>query len=226
MSESRSAEPAIRVSGLSKRFGAVEALRGVSLEAAPGEALGLAGENGSGKTTLLRILATLLRPDSGRVEAAGHDLLAEPRAVRKVVGYVPQRPTADEDLTAAENLRFFCGLYGMTRAHSRQRVPELLELAGLEAWADRQVRQLSGGMRRRLEIVRALAHEPPILLLDEPTAGLDSESRAALWQTLEALRRRSHTTIVFATHQIAEDGPRLDRMLELRRGARSVEPRS
>lgn len=216
MSGSR-AEAAVRVRGLSKSFGRVEVLRDLSFEVAPGEILGLAGANGSGKTTLLRILATLTPPDAGQVEAAGLDLARDPRRARAKIGYVPQLPTADEDLTAAENLHFFCGLFGMTRAERRRRVPELLALAGLEGWGDRRVRQFSGGMRRRLEIVRAFAHQPPVLLLDEPTAGLDAAARANLWSAVGDLRRRHNTAVVVATHQTAEDGAHFDRVLELRR---------
>ena len=228
MFASASAEPAVRVVGLSKSFGAVRALEEVAFEVAPGEVVGLIGDNGSGKTTLLRILATLLQPDSGRAEAAGFDLLSQTRRARARIGYVPQLPTADGDLSARENLLFYCALFGMSRRLSRERAQELLAVAGLEAVADRLVRTFSGGMRRRLEAARAFAHEPAVLLLDEPSAGLDRESRDRLWRSLGELRRRTGAAVIVATHQLAEDRQHLDRVLELRAGAvydRSEAPR-
>ncbi|GAA4623732.1 daunorubicin resistance protein DrrA family ABC transporter ATP-binding protein [Actinoallomurus vinaceus] len=196
--------PAIRVSGLRKSYPGVEAVRGIDLTVAQGETFGFLGPNGAGKTTTIAMLCTLVRPTAGRVEVAGHDTRTAPGLVRRSIGLVFQESTLDGDLTAAENLRFHADLYAIPRAELAARVDSLLDLTGLTASRDRLVRTLSGGMRRRLEIARGILHRPRVLFLDEPTAGLDPQSRALLWDHLEEVREREGTTLFLTTHYLEE----------------------
>ena len=204
------AAAAVSVAGLTKSFGKVVAVDGVSFDIARGEVFGLLGPNGAGKTTTISILCTLLRPGAGRATVEGCDLRAEPAAVRRHVGLVFQETTLDLDLTARENLRFHTRLYKIDR-HA-ERIDDSLELVGL---ADRQndlVKTFSGGMKRRLEIARSMLHQPSVLFLDEPTLGLDPEARERIWEHLQRLKSSGRVTIVLTTHYMEEADLLCDRI--------------
>src|SRR6266516_5346916 len=194
----------IAVEGLEKRYGHVEALAGVSFSVREGEVFGLLGPNGAGKSTTVRILCTLTRPDAGRAEVAGHDVLRSPGAVRRSIGYVPQESGIDTYGTGRENLTLQGRIQGLGGAALRRRVDELLELVGISDAADRVVKGYSGGMKRRLDIALGLVHRPSVLFLDEPTTGLDPEARAAMWEELDALAQREGLTILLTTHYLEE----------------------
>ncbi len=194
---------AIEAEGLRKRYGDVEALRGVDLCAPAGSVLGLLGPNGAGKTTSVRILTTLLEPDAGTARVAGFDVTKEPGRVRTQIGLAGQYAAVDENLTGFENLEMVGRLYHVGRRVSRQRAVELLDDFGLADAAKRLVRTYSGGMRRRLDLAAALVARPPILFLDEPTTGLDIRSRIALWDSIDALVEAG-TTVLLTTHDLDE----------------------
>lgn len=204
MADSKSGEPIVVVSDVSKRYGRTLALDEVSLSVARGDVFALLGPNGAGKTTLLHILCTILRADSGAATIAGHDLMRHPLRARRNIGVVFQEPSLDDRLTVFENLNFHGLVYGVSRSDRRRRIGELLDLVELGDWRDHLVRSLSSGMKRRLEIARALLHEPPLLFLDEPTVGLDAQSRERIWSYLAGLRARRDLTIVVTTHYIEE----------------------
>jgi len=176
----------------------------VSFDIGEGASFALLGPNGAGKTTLINILCTLQRPDSGSVSIAGHDALRYPRRARRSIGVVFQTSSLDDRLTARENLEFHGLVHGLPGRRRETRIREVLELVGLEEWEDDVVRTFSGGMRRRLEIARALMHEPRILFLDEPTVGLDAQTRQQIWQYLDRLRREWALTVLTTTHYIEE----------------------
>jgi len=205
----------IEVQDLWKRFksrqGTVEALRGVSLTVEPGEIFGVLGPNGAGKTTTLRILATLLPPEQGQARVAGYDLLREPGKVRASLGYVGQIGGADSMATGRENLLLQARLYGMSRQAAHTRTAALLDQLEMVSFADRFVRTYSGGQRRRLDLALALVHHPPLLFLDEPSLGLDPQSRARLWEEVRALRA-SGTTLLLTTHYLEEADTLCDRL--------------
>ncbi|HEY8471052.1 MAG TPA: ATP-binding cassette domain-containing protein [Natronosporangium sp.] len=195
---------AVRVRGLTKRYGQVEAVRGIDLDVATGEMFGFLGPNGAGKTTTIKILCTLTQPTAGSATVAGHDVVAERAAVRSRIGLVFQEPTLDGYLTGEQNLRFHGELYGMPRPLLRRRIDEVLAMVGL---ADRRkdlVQTYSGGMRRRLEIARGLLHAPAVLFLDEPTIGLDPQTRTAIWEHIAALRKAQEITVFVTTHYMEE----------------------
>ncbi|MPZ63772.1 MAG: ATP-binding cassette domain-containing protein [Propionibacteriales bacterium] len=195
---------AVEVRKLVKRYGDVEAVRGIDLEVAEGEMYGFLGPNGAGKTTTIKILCTLAEATSGSAVVAGYDVAAERSAVRRNIGLVFQEPTLDGYLTAEQNLRFHGELYGVPRPLLRRRMDEVLEMVGL---ADRRrdlVQTYSGGMRRRLEIARGLLHTPAVLFLDEPTIGLDPQTRAAIWEYIGALREAQEITVFVTTHYMEE----------------------
>ncbi len=196
--------PAIRVAGLEKRFGDVEAVRGVSFDVQAGETFGFLGPNGAGKSTTINMLCTLLRPSAGRASVAGFDVVDQRDDVRREIGLVFQDMTLDTYLSAAQNLRFHGQLYGVPAAELETRMQQVLELVGLWDRRDKDVMVFSGGMKRRLEIARGLLHSPRVLFLDEPTVGLDPQTRASIWEYLEQLRRQEDLTIFLTTHYMDE----------------------
>jgi ABC transporter DrrB family efflux protein len=207
----------IRVEGASKRFGDVLALDDVSITVRPGEVLGLLGPNGAGKTTLVRILATLLRPDRGRVVLGGHDVADDPASVRSLIGLAGQLAAVDELLTGRENLALVGRLYGLRGAERRERTEEVLEQVDLVDVADRRVGTYSGGMRRRLDLAATLVGCPAVLLLDEPTTGLDPRSRADVWHHVRELATAG-TTVVLTSQHMDEVEHLADRVVVLDRG--------
>lgn len=195
----------IDVDGLVKTYpGPVQAVRGLSFRVEPGTIFGLLGPNGAGKSTTVRILATLSAPTAGRAEVAGFDVAARPQDVRRRIGYVAQGSAVDLHATARENLHLQGRLYGLRGAALSHRVDELLELFDLAPVAHRLARTFSGGMQRRLDLAMGLVHRPRVLFLDEPTAGLDPESRAALWHEVDRLARETELTILLTTHYLDE----------------------
>jgi ABC-2 type transport system ATP-binding protein len=196
--------PAIEVAGLEKRFGDVEAVRGVDFRVETGETFGFLGPNGAGKSTTINILCTLARATAGTARVAGHDVATERDEVRRSIGLVFQDPTLDSDLTAEQNLRFHAGLYGVPRAVLDQRIDDMLRMVGLTERRGSVVQTFSGGMKRRLEIARGLLHSPRVLFLDEPTIGLDPQSRASVWDYIRALREREDITVFLTTHYMDE----------------------
>lgn len=198
---------AIVVEGLTKRFGTVEALAGIDFEVPEGTVFGLLGPNGAGKTTAVRILSTILTPDGGRATVLGHDVVRDPWGVRAAIGLAGQFAAVDPNLTGTENLVMIGRLTQMPRAQIKPRAAELLELFDLSDAADRPVRTYSGGMRRRLDLAAALVHRPRVLFLDEPTTGLDPQSRAGLWQVIRTLV--SDGTTVLLTTQYLEEADKL-----------------
>jgi ABC-2 type transport system ATP-binding protein len=208
---------AVRASGLSKRYGELTAVDGLDLEIAPGEFLGLLGPNGSGKTTTLHMLATLIRPSAGSARVAGFDVVQDPVSVRAAIGLVFQDSALDRTLTVAENLRFAGLLHDLPPRLIAERCRELLELFNLTERGEQPVGALSGGMRRALDIVRGVLHQPRCLLLDEPTIGLDLPNRRRIWRFIERLRARTGMTVLLTTHYLEEaDG--CDRVLFIRKG--------
>ncbi len=195
--------PSILAEGLRQTFGDVVALDGLDLEVEAGTVFGLLGPNGAGKTTLVRILATLLRPTAGRARVLGHDAVAEPFAVRRRIGLAGQFAAVDEELTGRENVEMVGRLYRLSGAEARTRAGEVLDRFGLADVADRRVSTYSGGMRRRLDLGASLTGRPPVLLLDEPTTGLDPRTRQELWSTVDELRR-SGTTVLLTTEYLEE----------------------
>ncbi len=198
---------AIEVEGLTKRFGDVVALGGIDFHVPTATVFGLLGPNGAGKTTAIRILTTILTPDEGRAEILGHDVVQEAEAVRYRIGLAGQFAAVDPNLTGQENLRLVGKLAQMPRQAIGARADELLQLFDLSGAADRPVRTYSGGMRRRLDVAAALVQRPPVLFLDEPTTGLDLQSRNALWDTIRELV--SEGTTVLLTTQYLEEADRL-----------------
>ena len=204
-------EPAVEVAGLTRDFGSTRALDGVTFTVTAGEIFGLLGPNGAGKTTAMRILLTLLRPTTGRARIRGLDVTAQPVAVRRVTGWVPQDRTVDPLLSAAENVAFMAGMYHLSARQGRSRGAELLSMAGLGSHAATLARDLSGGMRRKLELAMSLVNVPSVLFLDEPTLGLDVAARRALWSYVREIRAAG-TTIVLTTHYLDEADQLCDRV--------------
>ncbi|GAB6938201.1 ABC transporter ATP-binding protein [Isoptericola variabilis] len=206
--------PAIDVAGLTKSYGSargagrgartVRALDGLDLSAAPGSVLGLLGPNGAGKSTTVKILATLSAPDGGTARVAGHDVVRDPAAVRRVIGYVAQRPVTDPMGTGRENLVLAGRLQGLGARDARARADELLERFGVAHAADRLVKTWSGGMARKLDVAVGLVHRPQVLFLDEPTTGLDPEARSAMWAEIERMAAGDGMTSLLTTHYLDE----------------------
>ena len=211
------------VEGLQKRYGEVQALAGVSFRVRAGEVFGLLGPNGAGKSTTVKVLTTLTTPDGGRAEVSGYDVVREPDAVRRSIGYVPQSSGVDRDATGRENLTLQGRVQGMGGRRLRARVDRLLELLGIADAADRVVRGYSGGMKRRLDVGLGLVHGPQVLFLDEPTTGLDPEARAAMWQELAVLAREEMLTILLTTHDLEEADALTHRLAIVSKGRVVVE---
>ncbi|MEU9860914.1 ATP-binding cassette domain-containing protein [Streptomyces sp. NPDC047971] len=209
--------PIISTAGLARTFetklGPVEAVRGIDLTVRPGEILGLLGPNGAGKTTTLRMLTTLLPPTGGAASVAGHDLLADPAAVRRRIGYVAQSGGVDPQETVRSELVTQGRLYRLSRADAAARAEELAGRLGLTDLLDRSTAALSGGQRRRLDLAMGLTHRPEVLFLDEPTTGLDPGSRAELWALVRRLRDDFGTTVVLTTHYLDEADALADRLV-------------
>jgi ABC-2 type transport system ATP-binding protein len=194
----------IDVDELRKNFGEVEAVRGVSFEVEAGEVFGFLGPNGAGKTTTINMLCTLAMPSGGRATVAGHDIVSERDDVRRNIGLVFQDPTLDGYLSAEQNLRLHAELYGVDSALVPARMEQMLKMVGLWERRDSTVMTFSGGMRRRLEIARGLMHSPRVLFLDEPTIGLDPQTRSSIWGYIRELREREEITIFMTTHYMDE----------------------
>lgn len=197
-------QPAVHVRGLVKRYQEVEAVRGIDLDVAPGETFGFLGPNGAGKSTTINILCTLTEATSGTARVAGFDVAAERDAVRRHIGLVFQEPTLDTYLTGEQNLRFHGELYGVDRSTAAARREEVLRMVGLWDRRGDAVQTYSGGMRRRLEIARGLLHSPRVLFLDEPTIGLDPQTRASIWDYIRELHRTEEITVFVTTHYMDE----------------------
>ena len=206
---------AIEVQSVVKRYGNFEALRGVSLRIGEGEFFGLLGPNGAGKTTLISIVAGLSRPDAGWVKVMGHDVVSEFRAARRALGVVPQELVFDPFFTVRETLRLTAGYYGARGSDAW--IDEILAHLDLTSKADENMRALSGGMKRRVLVGQALVHRPPVIVLDEPTAGVDVELRQTLWQFVRQLNREGHT-IVLTTHYLEEAQELCGRIAMLKQG--------
>ncbi|QXJ19561.1 ATP-binding cassette domain-containing protein [Actinomadura graeca] len=198
------AGPAVEVDGLIKRFGDVEAVRGIGFAVRPGETFGFLGPNGAGKSTTINMLCTLLRPSGGTARVAGHDVVAERDAVRRNIGLVFQDPTLDGYLSGEQNLRFHAELYGVPRSATSARIAQVLTMVGLWERRGDRVQTYSGGMKRRLEIARGLLHSPRVLFLDEPTVGLDPQTRSSIWEYIRQLKEAEEITIFMTTHYMDE----------------------
>jgi ABC-2 type transport system ATP-binding protein len=210
---------AIVVDGLEKTYGKdTRALDGIRFEVRAGEVFGLLGPNGAGKSTTVRILVTLTKPDAGRALVAGHDVVRDPGAVRRAIGYVPQHTGVDVHATGRENLTLQGQVQGMRGAGLRARVDELLERFGLGEKAEALVRTYSGGQKRRLDVATGLVHRPQVFFLDEPTTGLDPEARTAMWAELERLARDEQLTILLTTHYLEEADRLAERVAIVSRG--------
>jgi len=209
--------PALRVDGVVKSYGALRALDGVSLSACAGEFIALLGPNGAGKTTLFQLLSGLFVPDSGQIEIMGHDMRRDPVPALAKLGIVFQQPTLDLELTVTGNLLFHAGLHGMARPAAKARIATELARLGLAERAHDKAAQLSGGNRRRVELARALLHEPRLLIMDEPTVGLDPASRSDLIKLMLELRAERGVAVLWATH-LCDEVPNADRVVVLHRG--------
>jgi ABC-2 type transport system ATP-binding protein len=196
--------PAIEVTDLVKSYGDVEAVRGVSFTVPPGEVFGFLGPNGAGKSTTINMLCTLARPTSGAARVGGYDITTQRDDVRRHIGLVFQDQTLDGYLTAAQNLRMHAELYGIDPGVVPERMRQMLEMVDLSERRDQLVQTFSGGMRRRLEIARGLLHSPRVLFLDEPTVGLDPQTRSSIWRYIRALQETEGTTIFMTTHYMDE----------------------
>ncbi len=203
---------AIEVENLVKKYGDFEAVRGISFNVRQGEIFAFLGPNGAGKTTTVHVLTTLLKPTAGRATVAGHDVLKEPIAVRRKIGIVFQDPSVDRELTAYENMLIHGRIYGLSGDELKEKIERLLKFVELWEFRDRPVKFFSGGMQRRLEIARSLLHEPEILFLDEPTIGLDPQTRAHIWDYIRAMKEEHNMTIFLTTHYMDEAEQLADRI--------------
>ncbi len=200
-------EPAVRIEGLKKSYGSVVALDGISLEVARGKIFGLLGPNGAGKSTTVKILVTLVRADAGKVEVAGIDVRSDPAKARGLIGYVPQELTVDPYLTAEEHLRYYADIYHVAPAARASRIQEALALVGLGGLEKRRARHLSGGTKKKLDLACGLLHRPPVIVLDEPSLGLDVQVRRDVWNYI--LRLREQGTTVFLCTNYMDEAERL-----------------
>jgi ABC-2 type transport system ATP-binding protein len=197
-------QPAVAVNGLVKSYGQVEAVRGIDLTIEPGETFGFLGPNGAGKSTTIGMLCTLITPTGGEARVAGHDVVSQRDEVRRNIGLVFQDTTLDGYLTAVRNLKLHAELYGVPRAGLDDRLRQVLDMVGLWERRDHKVATFSGGMKRRLEIARGLLHSPRVLFLDEPTVGLDPQTRSSIWSYIRELKQAEDITIFLTTHYMDE----------------------
>src|SRR5215831_2502905 len=202
----------IEVREITKKFGNFTAVDGVSFSVEHGEIFALLGPNGAGKSTLIRMLTTLIPATSGSARIYRHDVVKEADAVRRLIGVIPQAMTSDLELSVEENLLIYAKLYGVPRERRRRLMAELIEAVELTKWKDKPVKNLSGGMRRRVEIARGLVHEPRVFFLDEPTTGLDPVSRVAVWEMLKGLKQQRDLTVFLTTHYMDEADKLCDRI--------------
>src|SRR6478672_3518540 len=202
----------IEVQQITKKFGDFTAVDGVTFSVEHGEIFGLLGPNGAGKSTLIRMMTTLIPATGGTARIHGFDVVREANSVRRVIGVIPQAMTSDLELSVEENLLIYAKLYGVPRDRRTRLMHELLEAVELTKWADKPVRNLSGGMRRRVEIARGLIHEPRVLFLDEPTTGFDPVSRVAVWEMLHQLKQTRDLTVFLTTHYMEEADKLCDRI--------------
>jgi ABC-2 type transport system ATP-binding protein len=209
--------PALLLDTVVKTYGAIRAVDGVSFQAAAGEFVALLGPNGAGKTTLFQLLSGLFVPDSGRIEIMGHDMRRDPVPALAKLGIVFQQPTLDLELTVTGNLLFHAGLHGIPRAVAKARIENELARLGLADRAHDKTAQLSGGNRRRVELARALLHQPRVWLMDEPTVGLDPGSRSELLKLIVSLRAERAVAVLWATH-LCDEVPNADRVIVLHHG--------
>jgi len=209
--------PAVLIQNLQKRYGTVEAVKDVSLQVEPGEIFGLLGPNGAGKTTTLRCLCTLARPDAGKIEVSGVSVIDQPRLARQLLGYVAQEVALDKVLTGRELLQLQADLYHLPRAEAKTRIETAIALLGLAEWADKKTGTYSGGLRKRLDLAAGLLHQPDVLVLDEPTVGLDIESRVAVWDFLRQLKAAG-TSVLITSHYLEEVDALADRVAIIDRG--------
>ncbi|BAY32718.1 ABC transporter-related protein [Nostoc carneum NIES-2107] len=209
--------PAVLIQNLQKRYGTVEAVKDVSFQVEPGEIFGLLGPNGAGKTTTLRALCTLTTPDAGKIEVSGISVLDNPRVARQKLGYVAQEVALDKVLTGKELLQLQAALYHLPSAVGKQRIETVLDLLNLQEYANKKTGTYSGGLRKRLDLAAGLLHAPDVLVLDEPTVGLDIESRFIVWEFLRKLRA-SGTTVVITSHYLEEIDALADRVAIIDRG--------
>lgn len=209
--------PAVLVQNLQKRYGSVEAVKDISFQVEPGQIFGLLGPNGAGKTTTLRCLCTLVEPDAGRLEVSGISVVENPKAARQRLGYVAQEVALDKVLTGRELLQLQAALYHLPRLLAAERIQVMLSLLGLEAWADQKTGTYSGGLRKRLDLAAGLLHQPQVLILDEPTVGLDIESRVVIWDFLRQLQSQG-TTVLLTSHYLEEVDALADRVAIIDKG--------
>lgn len=217
MTTSSTRVPAVRAEGLVKTFGSNRAVNGVDLVVEAGTVYGVLGPNGAGKTTTISMLTTLLRPDGGRAEIFGHDVVKDAHSVRQLIGLTGQFASVDEKLSATENLIIFARLLGLSRADARRKSTELLEEFGLTEAASRPLAKFSGGMRRRLDLAASLIAQPPLIFLDEPTTGLDPRTRGQMWDTIRRLVSTG-STVVLTTQYLDEADQLADRIAVIDRG--------
>ncbi|MBB4825964.1 ABC-2 type transport system ATP-binding protein [Sporosarcina luteola] len=207
----------VSIRNLEKHYGPKRAVAGISFTMTEGEILGLLGPNGAGKSTTINILSTILSPDKGEVEIVGHDLRKEPLAIKQNIGIVPQDLAIFEEITAEQNVRFFAGLYKLKRDDLDELVKEALELVGLEDRKKEKPKTFSGGMKRRLNIACAIAHRPKLIIMDEPTVGIDPQSRNHILESIKTLREKG-ATIIYSTHYMEEVEAIADRIMIMNEG--------
>jgi ABC-2 type transport system ATP-binding protein len=209
--------PAVRVEHLKKRYGAIEAVKDISFSVQPGEIFGLLGPNGAGKTTTIRCLCTLAKPDSGTLEIEGVSVIDQPKLARRLLGYVAQEVALDKILTGRELLQLQASLYHLSPSQSKERIEQLLEILKLNDYAEQKTGTYSGGLRKRLDLAAGLLHQPAVLVLDEPSVGLDIESRFILWDFLRQLRDAG-TTVLITSHYLEEIDALADRLVIINQG--------